>query len=299
MKFDQLLRVTFLRSQDPWGFGGYIFSAKAIDDQGRVQDAKGYVVVEASATVLGSARVEVGQWWQVTGEPNKRLQEVNGYLITETQVKASSAVMMRPSGDHIIEFIALNPAFVGIGDGKARMLWDAFGESLYGHLDSRNVAEIAKVLTPESATLVVEVWSKYGDSRTLQWLQVQGIDLKIGQKILQFFGHETPERIQEDPYRLLSFCASWRHVDALARSHFGVALDDSRRLQGAIEEACYRVFKAGHTMVLSSKLMDFLRPILGSQSQTFPWRKPSANVPCTTRFVKDMQTEKRKRFANL
>lgn len=61
-------------------------------------------------------------------------------------------------------------------------------------------------------------------------------------------------------------------VDALARSHFGVAADDPRRLQGAIEEACYRVFTAGHTTALSSTLMDYLQAVLGSQTATFRWR---------------------------
>ena len=45
-----------------------------------------------------------------------------------------------------------------------------------------------------------------------------------------------------------------------------------RRLQGAIEEACYRLFAAGHTSVLSSKLMDVLQGVLGEQTKTFHWR---------------------------
>ena len=71
---------------------------------------------------------------------------------------------------------------------------------------------------------------------------------------------------------MLSFCANWRKTDALARSHFGVAEDDPRRLQAAVEEACYRTFSAGHTSVLSAKLMDTLQGILGAQTKTFKWR---------------------------
>lgn len=272
MTVEQTLRVTSIRSQDPRGFGGCIFSAKPIDDHGRVQDASGYFVVKANASALGGSRVEPGQWWKVAGEPTKRLLDVNGYQMVETQIDASSAVLLRPSGEHIIAFMADSPAFEGIGQVKARKLWEAFGESLYEHLDAGNITKLATVLTPDSAAQVATAWAQHGDSRTLQWLQAQGFDLALGRKVLQFFGSETAQKLEEDPYRLLSFCATWRQTDALAREHFGVQVDDPRRLQGAIEEACYRVFTAGHTSVLSSTLMDVLQGVLGAQTKAFRWR---------------------------
>ena len=272
MTVEQTLRVTSIRSQSPRGFGGCIFSAQPIDDRGGVQDATGYFVVKADSAALGGCLVEPGQWWRVAGEAFKRVLDVNGYRVTETQIDASSAVLLRPSGEHIVSFMAESPAFEGIGQVKARKLWDTFGEELYDHLDSGNTTELAKVLAPGSAALVVAAWAQHGDSRALQWLQAQGFELALGRKVLQFFGSETAQKLEEDPYRLLSFCAKWKEVDTLARTHFGVALDDSRRLQGAIEEACYRVFAAGHTSVLSSELMEVLQGVLGVQSKTFRWR---------------------------
>lgn len=269
---EKTLRVTAIRSQSPRGFGGCIFTSKPIDGQGNVQDASAYFVVKASGSTLGNALVQPGQWWKVSGEAVERLMDVNGYRVSEWQIDASNAVLMRPSGEHIVSFIADNPAFVRIGHVKARRLWDTLGDKLYDALDAADVDTLGTVLTAESAIQVVEAWAQYGDSRTLQWLQAEGIELEIGQKVLRFFGRDTPEKIQEDPYRLLSFCASWRQVDAMAQSHFGVELDDPRRLQGAIEEACYRVFAAGHTMVLSSTLADYLQAILGAQTKTFRWR---------------------------
>jgi len=269
---ERTLRVTTIRSQSPLGFGGCIFTGKPIDVHGAVQDAAAYYVVKATGLTLGMALVHAGQWWKVSGEASQRLLDVNGYRVSEWQIDASSALLMRPSGEHIVTFIADNPAFEGLGQVKSRKLWDALGDKLYEALDTADVDTLATVLTQESAMQVVGAWAQYGDSRTLQWLQAEGIDLDIGRKVLQFFGRETPEKLLEDPYRLLSFCASWRQVDALAQSHFGVTLDDPRRLQGAIEEACYRVFAAGHTMVLSSTLMDYLQAVLGSQTKTFRWR---------------------------
>jgi exodeoxyribonuclease V alpha subunit len=274
----QTIRVTSIRSQSPLGFGGCIFIGKPIDDHGNVQDAASYYVVKATARTLGRAIVQPGQWWKVSGEAVERVSPRNGYPIVETQIDASKAVLMRPSGEHIVSFIADNPAFEGIGDVKSRRLWDTLGDKLYDALDAGDVDTLATVLTAESAIQVVEAWALHGDSRTLQWLQAEGIDLEIGRKVLQFFGRETPEKLTEDPYRLLSFCASWRVVDKLALGHFKVSPDDPRRLQGAIEEACYRVFAVGHTCVVSSKLMDTLQGVLGAQTKTFKWRNliPSA-----------------------
>ena len=269
---EQTLRVTSIRSQSPKGFGGCIFTGKPVDDQGNVQDAAAYYVVKATGLTLGKALVQTGQWWKVSGEASERSLDVNGYRVSEWQIDAANALLMRPSGEHIVSFIADNPAFEGIGQVKSRRLWDALGAKLYESLDAADVDLLATVLTPESAIQVVSAWAQYGDSRTLQWLQAEGIDLEIGRKVLKFFGRETPEKLQEDPYRLLSFCASWRQVDALAQSHFGVEPDDPRRLQGAIEEACYRVFASGHTMVLSAKLVDVLQSVLGGQTRTFRWR---------------------------
>ena len=272
MMLEQTLRVTSIRSQDPLGFGGCIFTGKPIDDHGNVQDAAAYYVVKATALTLGKAAVQPGQWWKVSGEAIGRVLDVNGYMVAETQIDASTAVLMRPSGEHIVSFIADNPAFEGIGYVKSRRLWDTLGSKLYEALDASDVDTLATVLTTASAVQVVEAWAQYGDSRTLQWLQAGGMDLAIGRKVLQFFGRETPEKLSEDPYRLLSFCASWRVVDKLAQGHFKVAPDDPRRLQGAIEESCYRVFAAGHTTVVSSKLMDTLQGVLGAQTKTFRWR---------------------------
>ena len=271
MILELTLRITSIRSQDPFGFGGCIFSGKIIDIDGYITNAAAYYVIKASSKTLGHSTVQVGDWWNVTGEAMERSLNVNGFTVTEWQIDASKAFLSHPSGEYIVAFIANNPAFEGVGMVKARRLWDTLGEKLYHALDAGDVDTLALVLTPECAVLAVGAWTRYGDSKSLQWLQSQGIDLKIGQRLLHFFGRETPNKLQEDPYRLLSFCASWRAVDALATSHFGIELDDPRRLQGAIEEACYRVFATGHTVVLPSTLMDYLRAVLGDQTSLFPW----------------------------
>jgi len=267
-----LVRVTTVRSRGLRALGGCIFSGRPIDDRGTVIDAGASIVIKASGKVLEGSAVQAGQWWRVTGIASQRNFEVNGYHLTETQIEASTATMERPSGEHIVSFIAEDPSFAGIGYVKARKMWETFGDELYAILDEGDASRLSGVLSIDTARQVVDTWAQQGDSRTLQWLQAQGFDVSIGRKVMQFFGPDTEEKLEEDPYRLLSFSASWRNVDQFARAHFDVPLDDPRRLQGAIEEACYRTFSQGHTTTLSSQLMDQLYAILGSQSKTFRWR---------------------------
>lgn len=267
----QRLRVLNIRSQNPKGFGGCIFTGTLIDEKGNMQDARAYCVVRATNLVLGNTKVQAGQWWQITGEPNSSVVVVNGYKLTECQIEANNAALLLPSGEHIVTLIAENPDFRGIGLVKARKLWEVFGEDLYSILDRRDFAPLTQILTEESAQQVVLAWATYGNTRTLQWLQAKGFDLTIGRKVLAFFGAEAAEKIEADPYRLLSFCAKWKHVDALAREHFAVADDDPRRLQGAIEEVCYRIFSEGHTVAPTSVLRERLVSILGAPTKSFHW----------------------------
>ena len=266
------LRVTSVRSQNPRGFGGAIFTGIPVDSSGAVVDATAYIVVRAPGRTIGKTRIERGQWWNVRGPLVEREVLVNGYLMTEQQVEAEEAVLTRPSGEHIIAFLADNPAFEGIGTVKARRLWDTFGQQLYEHLDKADAAALAGVLRSDIAERLVSAWTTQGELQTLQWLQAQGFDVKLGRKVLTFFGSEAARRIEEDPYRLLSFCAGWKEVDRLATGKFGVASDDPRRLQGAVEEACYRLFADGHTAMLTADLMDRVGPLLGNPSPGTRWR---------------------------
>lgn len=268
----QTLRVSTIRSQNPKGIGGCIFTGTPIDEQGNVQDARAYYVVLASMVVLGSTQVQVGQWWRVTGEPKQNAIVVNGYHLTEWQIAASDAALLLPSGEHIVTLMAESADFRGIGHVKARKLWEMFGDGLYDILDRGDIASLAKLLTAESARQVVAAWALYGDTRTLQWLQAKGFDSSIGRKVLAFFGADVADKIEADPYRLLSFCATWKQADTLARQHFGVAENDARRLQGAIEEACYRLFSDGHTVATRSMLIERLASVLGVQTTNFRWR---------------------------
>ncbi len=266
------LRVTGVRSQNPRGFGGAIFTGVPIDTAGSVLDAGTYVVVKASRATLGATHVERGQWWSVSGPMAERRAVVDGFELREQQIEAKVAHLAMPSGEHIVSFIAENPAFEGLGSVKARRLWERFGNHLYDLLNVGDPTAFAQVLTEEAAKRLVEAWAAQGQSRILQWLQAQGFDVRIGRKVLRFFGDEAQTRIEENPYRLLSFAAKWSDVDRLAMTRFGVEPGDPRRLRGAVEEACYRIFAKGHTAMQEADLTDQVVPLLSRPPTGVRWR---------------------------
>jgi exodeoxyribonuclease V alpha subunit len=263
-----LVRVQSIRSQNPYGRGGCIFVGTEINELGDVIDAKTYFVIKTTGAQLGDGRVQPGQWWRVSGASELYERNVNGYHVRERQIKAAQVSLMRTSGEHIVNFMAECDDFQGIGTVKARKLWTVFGEDLYSHLDNGDVEALGRVLTEESARQVAAAWALQSNARTLQWLQGSGIDVSVGRKVIAYFGADAQKKLEEDPYRLLSFCATWPKVDKLAREHFSVEETDPRRLQGAVEEALYRVFGDGHTRIPIPVLISRLAGVLdGSCSE--------------------------------
>jgi exodeoxyribonuclease V alpha subunit len=257
------VRVSAVRSQNPYGRGGAIFTGVEVDDKGWRVDAKTHYVIKASSQVL-QAPVECGQLWRIAGAPELNTIVVNGYRLTESTITPDAMEMLRPSGEHIITLLGQGEAFEGIGEVKARRLWEHFGDTLYEVLDQSDVGRLAEVLPGTMAQKLANAWLSWGNTFTVQWLQSKGFAVSLGRKVLDFYGKDAASRIEDDPYRLLSFAANWATVDALAKDTFDLATTDPRRLSGAVEEALYAAFDAGHTCVPESELARRLRDLLQS-----------------------------------
>ena len=256
------IRVATIRRQRA---GRTVFTGKVVDAHGQVVDARSFVVVTATRKILCNV-VEQGQWWTVSGAGSSREIEVDGFRMTEHSICADVAKLERLSGEHLVSYLAHSSIFAGVGMVKARRLWDALGEDLYRVMDDGDIETLSKFVTREVAANATAKWASMGNSSALKWLQDMGLEVSLGRKVLQFHGVATPQKITEDPYRLLSFCASWNKVDAIARSTFGVQADDPRRIQGAVEEACYAAFADGHTSLLSVHLQARIWKLLGQDS---------------------------------
>jgi exodeoxyribonuclease V alpha subunit len=264
-----LVKVLDIRSQNKFGV---IFRGQRIKPNGELLDTHNELIVKAIYRDL-AVSVMLGQWWNVKGKVERRRFINNlGFEMTEDQmtVERGGASMVMPSGAHIVDYLTRNPRFHGVGRITAERLWEAFGETLFGILDSGDTKGLERVVMPQKAATLADGWREEGLSNSLQWLQAHGIPLKIGRRILGYFGSEADAKITENPYRLLSFSAGWREVDAIARDKLRIKDDDSRRLVAAIEETVYRRFSLGHTYVPRSDLFAGLRSILAGEDHGNP-----------------------------
>jgi exodeoxyribonuclease V alpha subunit len=190
-----------------------VFSGVSINDQGwLVAGVPRYGVTLASR--LAIAEVEKGQWWRVAGREVPIEYEVDGFRVVENRIVAADAELLRPSGEHIVQLLSTSPAFPGIGEVKARRLWEQLGESLYDSLDNADTDALAGVVGAELAQVLLAGWNQYGDASTLRWCQRVGLSLRLSRKLLNVYEGEALNTVEADPYRLLAFGMNWPAADS-------------------------------------------------------------------------------------
>lgn len=256
------LRVQRVRFK---GEQGVVLAGLALDERRSVRpDAPRYSVAVPGRVL--SARAEEGQWWNVTGTYEDVEYDAGGWRVRERRMRAQSAELLRPSGEHIVQLLARSAAFPGIGEVKARKLWESLGENLYYALDESDPSRLEAVVGHDLAHVLVQGWRSYGDADAVRAFQRMGLNLAVSQKLLQAYEEEALDQVEEDPYRLLAFGMTWRAVDAVARQHFGLAANDPRRLGAAVEAALFMRLDHGHTCVAWAEATELVEDFVGKDS---------------------------------
>lgn len=254
------LRVTSVRSRGVTG-GGALFS-------GRTDSGESYVANCNFNLIPDSSVVDIGQLWKICGPVKVRSTSVKGgtFLRHEQVIEATHAELLRPSGQNLKRWIQECPDCPGLGPVRAAQLYDRYGQELVKLFEEHDIAALAEILTEEQAGLLCQAFTKYNLAATLHWLDQFGVPPRLGKKIADHYGEQAKEKIEANPYVLLSFTAGWKEVDAAARQKFGVAEDDLRRMEAAIEESLYRAMDQGHTCLPPAELKARLRSLLGSNA---------------------------------
>lgn len=249
------LRVTSVRSRG--GKGGVIFSGKC--DAGRQ-----FVVIADYRLLPDSSFVEKAQIWTVEGASREVSYSVDGVRRSETEIQARRLELQRPSGKNLVGWIAASPECPGIGEVRARRLWERFGVDLPEVIDSADVERLQEVLSPEQAQVLVDAFATNGMVQSLVWLDQMGLPRPVAASVARYWGKDAPQKVQDDPYALVSFCADWRIVDELGQKRFGIPVDDCRRVAAAVEEVLYRAMERGDTALAAGVARTRLRSFLGA-----------------------------------
>lgn len=256
-----VVRVTSIRSANK---RGCIAFGHRVDVDRGVNDRSKPVVIRVPAGIAKLVDIAVGGIFEVYGEVTLVRREVGSHVINESTVDAQDLRQVRPSGAQIVQWISDNVK--GVGEVKATRLWDHLGQRLYDALDGADHSAIEPIIPSASVRDgMFASWAKDGDAKTLRFVQEKAIPLELARKVIRFHKKDTVSALISDPYRLLSFSGDWTQVDEIARTRFGIAEDDSRRLAAGLEEGLYRASESGHTCSTLKDLHAVFSRLLGAR----------------------------------
>lgn len=202
-----------------------------------------------------------GEIWQIAGEWQQHPDHGQ-------QVGIESAMMLRPSGQLVVQTLAHSAEFPGIGVVRATHLWEHFGEDLLDRLDELDPTPFVEVLGEALAQVLVQGWLAVEvDTKTYAWLMRHGFPVGLSKKLAAIYRQvPVPSQhaaaaaavgipvwhIEQDPYRMLAFLG-WKTTDRAAM-RMGIDPLDPRRLVGAVEHGLSVQIRKGHTWTPASDL---------------------------------------------
>lgn len=209
----------------------------------------------------------VGQHWAVKGVRLIESRDTNGYMMQQHTYTAPEHIecSLPETGEQLINFIAKEPDFKGIGESKARALWDSLGTNLHTIIskdteDSR--ASLRKLLSEDSIDSLYTGYAKYQNLAYCNWMSQNNIPSSIQQRLIKHHGHKTVEAIRINPFILIGFGMPFDKVDELEIAELDLKENDDRRLSAALEIAIRSQIEAGHTFTTVSQLTPQLKKLL-------------------------------------
>ena len=261
----ELFRVTSI----PYSSSSYvIFSGIPLNDEtSQIKDGKYYVTIKARPDTL-PVQPSQGQQWTVHGKPLIERVEVGDVVMRQHTYESPEHVVcsLPETGEQLIQFIAKEPDFKGIGLGKARALWQLLGEQFHATLrtDTPESRERLKsILSDVSIDALFNGYAKYKNLSHCNWMAECRIPSPIQQRLLKFHGESSVEAIKANPYLLVGFGMAFEEVDALSQTKFEVELKDPTRLSAALEFTIHAEVEKGHTYTTLARLRPLLTKLLG------------------------------------
>ncbi len=261
----ELFRVTSI----PYSSSSYvIFSGIPLNDEtNQIKDGKYYVTIKARPETL-PAQPSQGQQWTVHGNPLIERVEVGDVVMRQHTYESPEHVIctLPETGEQLIQFIAKEPDFKGIGLGKARALWQLLGEQFHATLRTHTPESrerLKSILSDVSIDALFNGYAKYKNLSHCNWMAECRIPSPIQQRLLKFHGESSVEAIKANPYLLVGFGMAFEEVDALSQTKFEVELKDPTRLSAALEFTIHAEVEKGHTYTTLARLRPLLTKLLG------------------------------------
>jgi exodeoxyribonuclease V alpha subunit len=211
----------------------------------------------------------VGQQWRVRGKRALETVLAGDYELQQHLYDAPAEMecTLPETGEALIRFIATERDFTGIGESKARALWDAFDKNLHQMLRSNTPEHrerLKDVLSEVSVQALYNGYAKYRNLGHANWLASLGIPLRIQQRILKYHDERTVDVLKGNPYALLGFGMSFADIDAISEQ-LGLEKSTPVRLAAALESAIRKQIEKGHTYSTHKALNPEIIKLLGDK----------------------------------
>lgn len=262
---EEFFRVTSIQHQS---VRYVIFSGIPPQPKSHLNKSGKYIVsVKCSADCL-PVRPSIGQQWRVKGLRSLDTIDTGTYTLQQHTYDAPVEMecTLPETGEAFIRFIASEKEFIGIGEAKARVLWDSFGAEIHHILKNDTQADRRRLeclLSETSVDHLYKGYAKYKNLSHANWMASIGIPLRIQQRILKYHDEQTVDVIKANPYVLMGLGMSFTDVDSVANK-LKIDKTDPLRLAAAIEFAIRKQVESGHTYTSHQAIKPAVSKLLGN-----------------------------------
>lgn len=230
---------------------------------------KYYVTIKVNPDHI-PVQPSIGQQWLVKGDRRIEEMDVGDYVMQQHTYESPiiAECSLPDAGEQLIQFIAKEPDFKGIGVSKARALWELLGKDFHSVLTNdtdESRERLRGLLSKDSICALFNGYAKYKNLKYCNWMSENKIPSSVQQRLIKHHGEKSIEAIKQNPYSLIGFGISFENIDYVATSgdfEFDIAKDDDKRLSAAIELAIRKEINKGHTYTSQSSLMPNLTILL-------------------------------------
>lgn len=238
-------------------------------DSYKTNSGKYYITIKIDPDSI-PVQPALGQHWSVKGLRQIQDIETGDYIMQQHTYESPEYIecALPDAGEQLIRFIAKESEFKGIGESKARALWQLLGENFHATLrndtpESRK--HLAKLLSDCSIDALYKGYAKYKNLSYCNWMSEHKIPASVQQRLLKHHGEASIEAIKNNPYVLVGFGLSFSAIEDIIKvTDFknDVAQDDPRRLSAALEMAIRKEIEKGHTYTTHSNVRPYLNKLL-------------------------------------
>ena len=232
----------------------------------RANSGKYYVTIKVDPDTL-PVEPAIGQYWLVKGARHIKNMDIGDYVMQQHTYQSPDHVECRlpETGEQLIQFIARENDFKGIGESKARALWELLGKDFHATLNNDTPESrmlLKSVLSEDSITALFEGYAKYKNLAYCNWMSEHKIPASVQQRLLKYHSEQSIEAIKQNPYVLIGFGMSFTEVDSISQAKLEVTTNDDRRLSAALEIAISKEIEKGHTYTIQANLRPHLTKLL-------------------------------------